>query len=214
MKILFKKILILATFLFSTSVYGEDFQTGSHTLTEKLKQNISKWYERSLKQKEDEIKVIEIRITGHTDERGSREYNKALGFRRAKATADYLVSLGVDATKIRIRSAGEDELLVSGGDSVRHVLNRRIDVLAIVDKVKKQEECKKCQEPHKNILSLYTVYGQDGLEKSKTGAYETTVETEEDLGVGIMYQRRINDLYLGVGVDTNENAKISIGVGF
>lgn len=51
---------------------------------------------------------VSVTIEGHCDERGTREYNLALGERRATATRDYLVSLGVAASRIRIISYGEE----------------------------------------------------------------------------------------------------------
>ena len=50
----------------------------------------------------------QILVEGHADERGTNEYNLALGERRAKATRDYLVSLGVEAARISIISYGEE----------------------------------------------------------------------------------------------------------
>jgi peptidoglycan-associated lipoprotein len=47
-------------------------------------------------------------IEGHADERGTNEYNLALGERRAKATRDYLVSIGIDAGRITVISYGEE----------------------------------------------------------------------------------------------------------
>ena len=47
-------------------------------------------------------------VEGHGDERGSREYNLALGERRALAVRDYLISLGVDAATIQTKSFGEE----------------------------------------------------------------------------------------------------------
>ena len=49
-----------------------------------------------------------VRVEGHCDERGTLEYNLALGERRAKAVRDYLVDLGVDASRIRIVTYGEE----------------------------------------------------------------------------------------------------------
>ncbi len=48
-----------------------------------------------------------VKIEGHADERGTREYNLALGERRASATRDYLVAKGVDGSRIRIVSYGK-----------------------------------------------------------------------------------------------------------
>lgn len=56
-------------------------------------------------------KSSEFLIEGHCDERGTNEYNLALGDRRAKATRDYLVSLGVASGRIDIISYGEEKPL-------------------------------------------------------------------------------------------------------
>jgi peptidoglycan-associated lipoprotein len=51
---------------------------------------------------------VNVEIEGHTDERGTNEYNMALGARRAKAVYDYLRSLGVSASRMRTVSYGEE----------------------------------------------------------------------------------------------------------
>ena len=48
-------------------------------------------------------------IEGHTDEKGTPEYNIALGERRAKAVAKYMQNLGVDATQLSVVSYGEEK---------------------------------------------------------------------------------------------------------
>ena len=53
--------------------------------------------------------AFNVVVEGHCDERGSIEYNLALGERRANATRDYLVTLGVSASRIRIVSYGEEK---------------------------------------------------------------------------------------------------------
>jgi peptidoglycan-associated lipoprotein len=52
-----------------------------------------------------------ILIEGHTDERGTNEYNLALGDRRAKSTMSYLVAHGIQSSRITILSYGEDRPL-------------------------------------------------------------------------------------------------------
>ncbi|HSR53319.1 MAG TPA: peptidoglycan-associated lipoprotein Pal [Acidobacteriota bacterium] len=64
-------------------------------------------------------------IEGHCDERGSEEYNLALGERRAQAARDYLVSLGVDAGRISTISYGEERPFAQGHDEEAWAQNRR-----------------------------------------------------------------------------------------
>jgi peptidoglycan-associated lipoprotein len=66
-----------------------------------------------------------IRIEGHADERGTNEYNLALGERRAKATRDHLVAIGIDATRIATISYGEERPFVLGHDERAWKWNRR-----------------------------------------------------------------------------------------
>ncbi|MBT3316564.1 OmpA family protein [bacterium] len=65
-------------------------------------------------------------IEGHCDERGTVEYNLALGEKRSIAVRDYLISLGVDRTKLRITSYGEERPFASGSDESAWSLNRRV----------------------------------------------------------------------------------------
>jgi peptidoglycan-associated lipoprotein len=69
----------------------------------------------------------EITVEGNTDERGSEEYNLALGERRAMAVKRYLVDLGVPATSLRIVSFGEAKPAVPGHDESAYRYNRRSD---------------------------------------------------------------------------------------
>lgn len=66
-----------------------------------------------------------IVIEGHCDERGTREYNLALGERRASIVRDYLVSLGIDAFRIRIVSYGEEVPVDLGHTESAWAKNRR-----------------------------------------------------------------------------------------
>src|SRR6266850_2077294 len=69
--------------------------------------------------------ALRIRIAGHCDERGSDEYNLALGNRRAQAAKQYLVSHGIDASRIETQSWGEEKPLVDGHDESAWSQNRR-----------------------------------------------------------------------------------------
>lgn len=68
-----------------------------------------------------------IRIAGHCDERGSDEYNLALGNRRATASKQYLVSHGIDAGRIETISYGEERPLDSGHTEDAWAKNRRAE---------------------------------------------------------------------------------------
>jgi len=68
---------------------------------------------------------LRIRVHGHCDERGSDEYNLALGNRRAQAAKQYLVSHGIDASRIETQSWGEERALVDGHDEGAWSQNRR-----------------------------------------------------------------------------------------
>ena len=66
-----------------------------------------------------------ITIAGHCDERGTREYNLALGERRANAARQYLVAQGVPATRIKTTSYGKENPDPPGADDQAWALNRR-----------------------------------------------------------------------------------------
>ncbi len=68
---------------------------------------------------------VRIRISGHCDERGSDEYNLALGNRRATAAMQYLVSHGIDASRIETASFGEERPSAMGHDEDSWAQNRR-----------------------------------------------------------------------------------------
>jgi len=68
-----------------------------------------------------------ITLQGHCDERGSEEYNLALGERRASAVKQYLVDLGVPSSRMRTVSFGEANPAVAGHDESAWKWNRRVD---------------------------------------------------------------------------------------
>lgn len=74
---------------------------------------------------------VQIRIAGHADERGSIEYNRALGQRRAEAAKDFLVGFGIAPTRITTVSFGEDRPLVNASNEQAWAQNRR-DEFAVV----------------------------------------------------------------------------------
>lgn len=70
-----------------------------------------------------------VRLEGHADERGTREYNVGLGERRANAVMQSLVAGGASASQISITSYGEERPAASGGDESAWALNRRVEVI-------------------------------------------------------------------------------------
>lgn len=64
-------------------------------------------------------------IEGHCDERGTEQYNMALGERRAYAAKEYLVSLGIDAARVQTQSFGEERPFDSGTTEAAYAKNRR-----------------------------------------------------------------------------------------
>ncbi len=75
---------------------------------------------------------LRIRIVGHADERGSDEYNLALGMRRATAAKDFLSRIGVEAGRIETASLGEESPVDIGSNETAWAANRRaeFDVVA------------------------------------------------------------------------------------
>lgn len=70
-------------------------------------------------------------VEGHADEQGTREYNLALGARRARSVQEYLVTLGVPSTRIQTRSFGKERPLAICSDESCYGKNRRaVTVLA------------------------------------------------------------------------------------
>jgi len=70
---------------------------------------------------------VRIRIEGHCDQRGSTEYNLALGQRRAEAVRAYLVNLGIDGSRLSTLSYGKERPLVEGEDEDSFARNRRAE---------------------------------------------------------------------------------------
>ena len=68
---------------------------------------------------------IRITLEGHCDERGTREYNLALGERRASSARDYLVAQGIDGARIRTISYGKERPEAVGSNEVAWAINRR-----------------------------------------------------------------------------------------
>ncbi|MAB18915.1 MAG: peptidoglycan-associated lipoprotein [SAR116 cluster bacterium] len=69
--------------------------------------------------------TLTVTIEGHCDERGTREYNLALGERRAAAARDYLLAQGVDPARIKVISYGKERPAMAGSNEESWAKNRR-----------------------------------------------------------------------------------------
>ena len=67
-------------------------------------------------------------ISGHADERGTREYNLALGHLRASAVADYMLARGIDGLRIKKVSYGKERPLLKGSNEAVWAKNRRVEI--------------------------------------------------------------------------------------
>ena len=68
---------------------------------------------------------VKVTVEGHTDERGTREYNLALGDRRASAAKNFLAAQGVSAARIATISYGKERPVADGTDEAAYAQNRR-----------------------------------------------------------------------------------------
>lgn len=75
--------------------------------------------------------ALQVVIEGHCDERGSDEYNLALGESRALAAKNYLVSLGISASRLSVISYGEEKPLVAASNEEAWAQNRRAEFKAV-----------------------------------------------------------------------------------
>ncbi len=71
---------------------------------------------------------LRIRVIGHTDSVGSESYNQQLSERRARATADYLISQGVAASQVTIEGRGESDPRASNSTAEGRAQNRRVEI--------------------------------------------------------------------------------------
>jgi len=91
-------------------------------------------YKEMLKTKADLLKKyssIRVRIEGNCDERGTQEYNLALGERRARASYEYMVTLGVNPSQLEMISYGKENPAVQGNSEAAWSKNRRDDFRVI-----------------------------------------------------------------------------------
>ncbi len=98
------------------------FAFDDYTLTVDAQERLSQLSEH-LKGTEGAV----VQVEGHCDERGSIEYNLALGERRAQSVKDYLVQLGVDSARLSTISYGEEKPSMEGHDESAWGKNRRAE---------------------------------------------------------------------------------------
>ena len=77
------------------------------------------------------FRTAKILVEGHCDERGTEEYNLALGEKRAKSAQDYLLSMGIASDRIKIISYGKSQPINPGHDESAWQMNRRAQFLVI-----------------------------------------------------------------------------------
>jgi peptidoglycan-associated lipoprotein len=78
-----------------------------------------------------EGRAYNLLVEGHCDERGTEQYNLALGDRRANSARDYLMTLGVDGSRIRTVSYGEERPFEEGHDESSFAQNRRAHLVLV-----------------------------------------------------------------------------------
>jgi peptidoglycan-associated lipoprotein len=78
-----------------------------------------------------EGRAYNLLVEGHCDERGTEQYNLALGDRRANSARDYLMTLGVDGSRIRTVSYGEERPFEEGHDESSYAQNRRAHLVLV-----------------------------------------------------------------------------------
>lgn len=97
------------------------FGYDSSSLSDEARQNIE--YNVQLLEQNDQVKV---QLEGHCDERGTTEYNTALGNLRAEAVKEMLVAYGVQPSRLSVISYGEDVPLDQGRTEEAYARNRRV----------------------------------------------------------------------------------------
>ena len=76
----------------------------------------------------NEYSQLRVTLAGHADERGTREYNLALGQRRAEAVSQYLILNGVSKNRLVVKSFGEEKPIAFGQDEESYSKNRRVEI--------------------------------------------------------------------------------------
>lgn len=77
------------------------------------------------------VKILQLRVEGHTDNVGTREYNRDLSLRRANTVADVLVAEGFSATDVEIRGSGMDQPIADNATDQGRAENRRVEIIVL-----------------------------------------------------------------------------------
>ena len=107
-------------------LHSVHFDYDQATLTDEAKQRLNQnaeWIRQN-----DEVT---LQIEGHCDQRGSLEYNLALGERRARVVKDYLTDMGLPAERLNTISFGEEKPLAEGDSESDHRQNRRANFVPL-----------------------------------------------------------------------------------
>ena len=98
------------------------FDFDKYNLTDVSSNSIKKFIE------EYKNKIDTFLVVGHTDTKGTKEYNLELSLKRAEAVKTILIRLGISSEKIKILGEGESKLLVQTKDETKHPANRRAEI--------------------------------------------------------------------------------------
>ncbi len=96
------------------------FDYDQSTLRPEARQLVERWAQWL-----NQYPNLRVTLEGHADERGTREYNLALGARRANAVRDYLVSLGISGARLATISYGKERPAIPGSNETSYSQNRR-----------------------------------------------------------------------------------------
>ncbi|MCH9784524.1 MAG: OmpA family protein, partial [Gammaproteobacteria bacterium] len=107
-------------------LHGVNFEFDSARLTPNAKTVLRGVAERLLAHSDNEVE-----IAGHTDSKGSDEYNQALSERRAESVRDFLIDLGVDPGRLQARGYGDTRPVDSNATDEGRERNRRIEMRRI-----------------------------------------------------------------------------------
>lgn len=109
-----------------------NFEFDSSALNSMGRQNVE--FNAEVLKENPDVKVV---LEGHADERGTAEYNLALGAERARAVKEVLISLGVSASRLETVSYGEEVPLDSGHDESAWAQNRRVHLSGYSEKTRR-----------------------------------------------------------------------------